>query len=123
MCQTLVRKLKGGRTGAFEIMLATPAIRHLIRQDMIAQMQTTIQTSGDVGMRTMEQYLPGAGDESDHLTHSRAYGDNESGCFSVITSIEWFYCHHLSLNMKAKIYQVTHLQIPYSAAILLLYAY
>lgn len=57
ICQTLVRKIKNGRVGAFEIMLATPAIRHLIRQDMIAQMSSTIQTSGDIGMCTMEQYL------------------------------------------------------------------
>ena len=57
ICQTLVKRLNGGRMSAFEIMLATPAIRHLIRQDMIAHMQSTIQTSGDIGMCTMEQYL------------------------------------------------------------------
>jgi twitching motility protein PilT len=57
VCQTLVKKLKGGLTGAFEIMLATPAIRHMIHQDMISQMSSTIQTSGDIGMNTMEQYL------------------------------------------------------------------
>jgi len=57
ICQTLVKKISGGRIAAFEIMLATPAIRHLIRQDMIAQMETTIQTNGDIGMCTMSQYL------------------------------------------------------------------
>ncbi|RDI46092.1 type IV pilus twitching motility protein PilT [Aquicella lusitana] len=57
ICQTLVKKISGGRAAAFEIMLATPAIRHLVRQDMTAHMQTTIQTSGDVGMCTMDQYL------------------------------------------------------------------
>lgn len=59
LCQTLVKKIAGGRVAAFEIMLATPAIRHLIRQDMIAHMESTIQTSGDIGMCTLEQYLHG----------------------------------------------------------------
>jgi len=57
LCQTLVKKVSGGRIAAFEIMLATPAIRHLIRQDMIAHMESTIQTSGDIGMCTLEQNL------------------------------------------------------------------
>lgn len=57
ICQTLVKKIGGGRVGAFEIMLATPAIRHLIREDKIAHMVMTIQTNGDVGMCTMDQYL------------------------------------------------------------------
>ena len=57
VCQTLVKKIVGGRTAAFEIMLATPAIRHLIHQDLIGQMETTIQTNGDIGMCTMDQNL------------------------------------------------------------------
>lgn len=57
ICQTLVKRISGGRIGAFEIMLATPAIRHLVRQDMIAHMESTIQTNGDIGMCTMDQYL------------------------------------------------------------------
>jgi twitching motility protein PilT len=58
ICQTLVKKATGtGRVAAFEIMLASPAIRNLIRQDMAAHMLSTIQTSGDMGMCTMEQYL------------------------------------------------------------------
>jgi twitching motility protein PilT len=57
ICQELVNRINGGRVAAFEIMLATPAIRHLIRQDMTSNMDSTIQTSGDVGMCTMEQYL------------------------------------------------------------------
>lgn len=57
ICQTLVKKISGGRAAAFEIMLATAAIRHLIRQDMITHMISTIQTNGDIGMCTMDQYL------------------------------------------------------------------
>ncbi len=55
--QTLVKKNQGGRIAAFEIMLANPAIRHQIRQDMIAQMSSTIQTNGHIGMCTLDQYL------------------------------------------------------------------
>jgi twitching motility protein PilT len=42
---------------AFEIMLATRAIRHQIRQDKISHMLMTMQTNGDIGMCTMEQHL------------------------------------------------------------------
>lgn len=57
ICQTLVKRIGGGRIAAFEILLATPAIRHLIRQDMIAHMESTMQTTGDIGMCTLDQYL------------------------------------------------------------------
>ena len=57
ICQELVQRTSGGRVAAFEIMLATPAIRHLIRQDMTTHMESTIQTSGDIGMCSLEQYL------------------------------------------------------------------
>lgn len=55
--QALVNKIGGGRVAAFEIMLGTPAIRNLIREDKIAQMYSVIQTSAKVGMSTMEQAL------------------------------------------------------------------
>src|SRR5579883_274990 len=45
LCQTLVKRISGGRVAAFEIMLSTPAIRHLIREDKIAHMVMTIQTN------------------------------------------------------------------------------
>jgi twitching motility protein PilT len=57
ICQTLVRKVAGGRIAAFEIMLASTAIRHFIRRDMDTHMESTMQTSGDKGMCTLEQYL------------------------------------------------------------------
>lgn len=56
-CQNLVKKVSGGRVAAFEIMLATRAIRHQIRQDKIGHIIMTMQTNGDLGMCTMEQYL------------------------------------------------------------------
>lgn len=38
-----------------EIMLGTPAIRNLIREDKVAQMYSIIQTGAAHGMQTMEQ--------------------------------------------------------------------
>lgn len=55
--QTLIKKISGGRTAAFEILVITQSIRHFIRQDMIAHMESTMQTSSDKGMCTMEMYL------------------------------------------------------------------
>jgi len=55
--QTLCKKIGGGRVAAHEIMIATPAIRSLIREDKIAQMYSAIQTGQDVGMQTLDQCL------------------------------------------------------------------
>lgn len=55
--QTLVKNLEEGRTAALEIMVGTPAIRNLIREDKVAQMYTAIQTGKQIGMCTLEQYL------------------------------------------------------------------
>jgi twitching motility protein PilT len=57
ICQTLAKKTSGGRVPAFEIMTGTPAIRNLIREDKVAQMYTAIQTAGNLGMSTLDQYL------------------------------------------------------------------
>jgi twitching motility protein PilT len=48
------RRDNKGRVAAFEIMLATPAIRNLIRENKIAQMPSIMQTSKAMGMITME---------------------------------------------------------------------
>ncbi|MFK7793942.1 MAG: type IV pilus twitching motility protein PilT [Gammaproteobacteria bacterium] len=55
--QTLCRKIGGGRIAAHEIMLGSPAIRNLIREDKIAQMYSAIQTSQNMGMQTLDQCL------------------------------------------------------------------
>lgn len=57
ICQTLLKNTAGGRIAALEIMLGSTAIRNLIREDKIAQMYTTIQTSSEMGMITLDQYL------------------------------------------------------------------
>ena len=55
--QTLLKKKGGGRIAAHEIMIGTPAIRNLIRENKIAQMYSSIQTGQREGMQTLEQCL------------------------------------------------------------------
>ena len=55
--QTLCKKIGGGRIAAHEIMIGTPAIRNLIREDKVAQMYSAIQTGQSVGMQTLDQNL------------------------------------------------------------------
>jgi twitching motility protein PilT len=55
--QTLVKKIGGGRIAAHEIMLGTSAIRNLIREDKVAQMYSSIQTGGSLGMQTLDMGL------------------------------------------------------------------
>jgi twitching motility protein PilT len=53
--QALFKRRDGrGRVAAFEIMIATPAIRNLIRENKVAQMPSIMQTSKALGMMTME---------------------------------------------------------------------
>ncbi|SIQ48078.1 type IV pilus twitching motility protein PilT [Marinobacterium stanieri] len=55
--QNLLKRLKGGRVAAHEIMIGTPAVRNLIREDKVAQMYSAIQTGAAYGMKTMDQSL------------------------------------------------------------------
>jgi twitching motility protein PilT len=55
--QALLKKKGGGRVAAHEIMIATPAIRNLIRENKIAQMYSAIQTGAQFGMKTLDQDL------------------------------------------------------------------
>jgi twitching motility protein PilT len=56
--QTLCKTKDGtGRVAAHEIMLATSAIRNLIREAKVAQMYSSIQTGNSVGMQTLDQNL------------------------------------------------------------------
>ncbi|MEW6678633.1 MAG: type IV pilus twitching motility protein PilT [Pseudomonadota bacterium] len=56
--QTLLKKKDGtGRVAVHEIMIGTPAIRNLIRENKIAQMYSSIQTGQSLGMQTLDQGL------------------------------------------------------------------
>lgn len=57
VAQTLLKRIGGGRIAAQEIMICTPAIRNLIRENKIPQIYSSIQTGKAVGMRTMDQHL------------------------------------------------------------------
>ncbi|MFB3081931.1 MAG: type IV pilus twitching motility protein PilT [Gammaproteobacteria bacterium] len=55
--QTLLKKNGGGRVAVHEIMIGTPAIRNLIRENKVAQMYSAIQTGQQFGMQTLDQDL------------------------------------------------------------------
>ena len=58
LCQQLLpRAGMPGRVCCMEIMIATPAIRNLIREAKSHQITSIIQTSANVGMQTMDQHL------------------------------------------------------------------
>ena len=57
VAQVLLKKTGGGRQLAFEVMICNTAIRHLIREDKINQMYSTIQTGQAQGMQTLDQHL------------------------------------------------------------------
>ena len=59
VCQALLPKASGqGRVAALEILVATPAIRNLIRDDKIHQIYGTMQAGQEkLGMQTMNQSL------------------------------------------------------------------
>jgi twitching motility protein PilT len=57
LSQTLLKGFDNQRHAAFEVLWATPAIRHLIKEDNIAQIVSTMQTGRHFGMQTMEQAI------------------------------------------------------------------
>ncbi len=57
IAQTLLRKEGGGRTGAFEVLVGTNAVRNLIRENQIPQMTSMMQTGSRYGMVTMEDAI------------------------------------------------------------------
>src|SRR5215475_14401073 len=58
VCQALLPKVGGGRVVSLEIMVPTPAIRNLIREDKVHQIYSAMQTGQEkVGMQTANQSL------------------------------------------------------------------
>ncbi|NBX02735.1 MAG: type IV pilus twitching motility protein PilT [Alphaproteobacteria bacterium] len=55
--QTLLRRKDGGRVAAHEIMLSTPAVRNLIRENKIPQLTSLIQMGSKLGMCTMKDSI------------------------------------------------------------------
>jgi twitching motility protein PilT len=52
--QALLKRKDGGRVAVHEIMLGTPAVRNLIRENKIPQLYSLIQIGSKIGMRTMK---------------------------------------------------------------------
>jgi twitching motility protein PilT len=58
VAQTLCARENGqGRIAAHEVMVATPAVRNLIREGKVAQLYSALQTGGQAGMQTLDQSL------------------------------------------------------------------
>jgi len=55
--QSLIPRIGGGRVVSLEILVATPAVRALIRDDKIHQIYSMIQSGQKYGMKTMNQSL------------------------------------------------------------------
>ena len=54
VAQVLVQRREGGRVAAREVLVATPAVRNLIREGRMAQVYSLMQAGGAIGMRTMD---------------------------------------------------------------------
>lgn len=55
--QTLLPKISGGRTAAFEVLVCHSGVRNLIREGKTHQIYNLIQTGGKSGMRLLDQNL------------------------------------------------------------------
>ena len=56
-CQTLCRKIGGGRVMAYELLIANSAIRNLIREGKIHQIPSAIEVGQGIGMKTLTMTL------------------------------------------------------------------
>jgi len=70
--QLIQRADKRGRVAALEIMINTPAVSNLIRQGKLDQLENTMQSGGQFGMRTMDSAIQELLDKS-MITGRSAY--------------------------------------------------
>lgn len=57
--QQLVKRVGGGRVAAREVLVATPAVRNLIREGRLAQLHSAMQSGAGAGMQTLDTALQG----------------------------------------------------------------
>lgn len=74
--QRLVPALAGGRVPAAEILIATPAVRNIIREGKNYQLEAVIQTGAEHGMQNMDHTLVG-------MVHSGIISYDEARNYSV----------------------------------------
>ena len=55
--QALLPRIEGGRIGTFEIMLASTAVRNLIREEKLHELRSVMELSSKDGMQTLDQSL------------------------------------------------------------------
>ena len=74
--QRLIPKIGGGRIAAAEILVATPAVRNIIREGKSHQLDAVIQTGAEFGMQSMDKTLVG-------LIHAGTISYDEARNFAV----------------------------------------
>src|SRR5580765_797107 len=74
--QRLVPTIGGGRVAAAEILIATPAVRNIVREGKTHQLEAVIQTGAEFGMQSMDKTLVG-------LIHSGTISYDEARNFAV----------------------------------------
>lgn len=57
--QRLIPSIGGGRVAAAEVLVATPAVRNIIREGKTHQLEAVIQTGAEFGMQSMDKTLVG----------------------------------------------------------------
>jgi len=57
--QRLVPAIGGGRVVAAEVLITNPAVRNIIREGKVHQLDAVIQTGAEQGMQTMDRTLAG----------------------------------------------------------------
>jgi len=80
VCQTLVKRLSGGRAVATEIMITTPAISNLIREGKTFQIRSMLQSGRAQGMHTLDQHLAdlvNAGEIAHQAAYDKAQNSEE----------------------------------------------
>jgi twitching motility protein PilT len=74
--QRLIPTIGGGRSVAAEILVATPAVRNIIREGKTHQLDAVIQTGAEFGMQSMDKTLAG-------MIHSGVISYDEARNFAV----------------------------------------
>lgn len=74
--QRLVPAIGGGRIAAAEILVATPAVRNIIREGKTHQLEAVIQTGAEFGMQSMDKTLAS-------LVHSGSISYDEARNYAV----------------------------------------
>ena len=74
--QRLVPAIGGGRIAAAEILVATPAVRNIVREGKSHQLEAVIQTGAEYGMQSMDKTLVG-------LVHEGTISYDEARNFAV----------------------------------------